>query len=377
MTIALRSTSTVGVALLALIAGCRERTRAVDRNDAPKSLASDRTTPRGDKGAVPPSVRTIYPGAPGSFVDLVGELAPSIVHIASTASVTGGPDELFPGSGAGTALGSGFVIDRDGYVITSDRVIARAAKLEVVLADGSRNPARIAGRDPKLDIALLKIDARAGLQPVRLGSADALRVGEWVVTVGNPFGGEVTATSGIVSALGRTDRDELVGAQAAYRSFIRIDSRIDAASAGGPVANMAGEVVGVATVLDAEKRGAPGFAVPIDRAAQVLPMLKKDGVVTRSWLGIYIHPVDGDRSQTLGLSPGDGALVSDLVVPGPAAKAGVQVGDVIVSVDDRPVTHRSLPWLASTAPVGTPLQLLLWRGGAQKTIDVVPERMPD
>jgi serine protease Do len=352
---------------LATTASCRERAPATDGVPTARGNAD---VPGHGNGAV----RVVYPAAPGSFVELVDALAPSVVHVAASAPVTGGPDELVPGGGSGTALGTGFIVDRDGYVLTNDHLVTRAGKLRVVLADGSAHDAQVAGRDPKLDLALLKIEPPPTLLPARLGSSDGLRVGEWVVALGNPYGSEVTAAAGIVSALGRTDRDPVVGEPTAFRSFLRVDIRVDAAQSGGPIANMAGEVVGVATSLDGD-RGQAGFAIPIERAAQVLPMLKKDGVVTRSFIGVYIHPLDAERAKQL--TGGRGALVTDLVPGGPGADAGLRVGDVIVELDGRPVDHRSLPWLAATAPVGQRLALTIHRDGTQRTLFLVPEKMPD
>ncbi len=316
----------------------------------------------------------LRPAAPGSFTGVVDELRPSIVHIASTAPVTGGPDERAPGGSAGTALGSGFVVDRDGHILTNDHVIARAPKIRVVLADGSAHDATVVGRDPKLDLALLRITPMASLAPARLGSSSSLRVGEWVLALGNPYGGEVNASAGVVSSLGRDE--ELVGKQPAYGSFFRTDARIDAMTSGGPVVNVAGQVIGIAAAVEGE-RTSSGYVIPIDRAKQVLPMLQKDGVVTRSFIGIYIHPVDAARAEALGLSPGTGALVGDLVQPGPGAKAGLQVGDVITHLDGKPVDHRSLPARTATAAIGKPLEVTVRRDGAERTVQIVPEKMPD
>lgn len=354
-------------AVLAVVA-CRPRDQPKDEAPTPEAQTQR-----------PAAVKIVYPAAPGSFVQLVSDAQASVVHLKAEGPVTGGPDELFPGSAPGTALGTGFVLDRDGTIVTSDHLIARAPKIRAVLSDGTELEAKVIGRDAKLDIALLDVDEVPALTPVRLGASENLQIGEWVVALGNPFGVEVTASAGIVSSLGRSGRDELVQGEegvAAYRSFLRTDVRVTARNSGGPLINMAGEVVGIATAVKGAD-GSAGFALPIDRAKDILPMLKKDGVVTRAWLGVYVHPVDAERARHLGMPAATGALVSDVVRPGPAATARIEPGDVILKLGDKPVTHETLPMLASTLPVGKPVVFTIWRNGKERTIEVVPIATPD
>ena len=362
----------IALALLVALGACRAR------DDATKGK-EEKPVPETGTKMRPAAVKIVYPAAPGSFVGLVQDARASVVHLKAAGPVTGGPDELFPGSEPGAALGTGFVVDRDGTILTNDHLISRAPEIRAVLADGTELSARVIGRDAKLDVALLDVDEVPALTPARLGGSENLQIGEWVVALGNPYGTEVTASAGIVSSLGKSDRDELVrplqGATA-YRSFLRTDAVITARNSGGPLVNMAGEVVGIATAVKSPA-GSAGFAIPIDRALQILPMLKTDGVVSRAWLGVYIHPVDPERARFLKLPAATGALVSDVERPGPAADAGIEPGDVILKIGDKEVDHQTLPWLASTLPIGKPTPFVVWRDRDERNLNVIPIKTPD
>jgi len=326
-------------------------------------------------------VRIIRPAAPGSFVELVAKLEPSIVHLRATEQVSGGPAAIIPhASAAGVsdairALGTGFIVDTEGYILTNHHVLGNATEVIVVLANGDEHKATIVGRDPKLDLALLKIPPLPVLKPVRFGDSDGMRRGEWVLALGNPFGTEVTASAGIISSLGHLSHEAFVEpAELNYLGFIQTDARIDATNSGGPVVNTAGEVLGIATASQ-ELGGTVGYAVPIGRAESILPQLKSGGVVTRSYVGVYVDRVSSSDAQRLGMPQAMGALVTDVVAGGPAALAGLRPDDVILTVDGRNVSHASLPWLISNAVVGSRLKLGVWRAKAKTELVLVTTEM--
>lgn len=368
---ALRHSLLVGGLFVAL-AGCRERKPANEVAPATTSAidASVAAEPSGP-------VRIVYPSAPGSFVKLVRELSPSVVHLRSSHSVHGGPSALIPGAGDTNALGSAFILDRDGHLVTSAHLIGTAPQIRAVLANGDEYVAQVVGQDAKLDLALLKINAPAkALTPVRMGDSDPVEVGEWVLALGNPEGSEVTASAGIISSLGASNRDEIAATRTNYQSFMRTDANIDVGNSGGPLVNTAGAVIGVSSAVST-KSGDMRLVVPISRARQIFPMLKTDGVVTRAWLGVFVHPVTADIAKTKGMERATGALVSDLVPGSPAARAGVIAGDVILEFDGKSVDHRTLPFLASTAGVGRQIPMQVWRNGQGRELIVVSAKMPE
>lgn len=364
-----RARGLIAVAVAAAVAaGCRRK--AVDEGGSPPP-------PPGASLTEPAQVKIVYPAAPGSFVELVDKLRDSVVNIRSVSPVAGGPGEVVPGTAEQGSLGSGFITANDGHILTADHLIAGAGELEVRLRDGRRFPARIVGRDARLDVALLKIDAPPPLHAVRLGSSDRLQVGEWVVAAGNPFGPEVVASAGIVSGVRLTGGEGVAGSAGPnLESFIATDVRITAITDGGPLINTAGEVVGIASAT--RPGGGPvGFAVPIDRAEQILPMLEKDGQVSRAWIGVYVRELDEDRAIALGLPRGAGGLVTEVIDGGPGARAKIRPGDVIVEFDGKKVSHRNLPWLVSTAGIDRAIDLVLQRGKQRLPTQVVLEPMPE
>lgn len=356
--------------LLAALGGCRERGGADDAGVSPAEAPEPRRPDSSDP------VRIVYPAAPGSFVDLTTDLRDSVVNIRTTRKVSGGPSSIYPTAEDDFTLGSGVLIDNAGLVLTNDHVIASAADLRVLLADGTEVAARILGRDPRLDVALLEIDAPPRYRAAPLGSSGQLQIGEWVLALGNPFGGEVTASAGIVSALGRPGAEGLAGAGPGYRTFLHTDCVVNAGNSGGPLVNTAGEVVGINSA--GEKRsGGVGYAVPIDRIKDILPMLQKDGRVVRAWLGVFVHPVTDDIARQHNLETVTGALVSDLVPGSPAARAGVQPGDIILEYDGKDVDHRNLPWLSQTSGIGRRLPVVVWRNKGTRPLTLHTEAMPE
>src|SRR5919106_4083836 len=224
------------------------------------------------------------------------------------------------------SLGSGFIIDGDGSIITNNHVVENAQKIVVKLADEQEYEAKVIGRDPKTDIAVIKIEAKTKLTPANFGDSDGLEVGEWVMAIGNPFGLDSTVTSGIVSAKGRH-----IG-QGPYDNFIQTDASINPGNSGGPLINLRGEVVGINTAIFSRTGGnlGIGFAIPINLAKELLPQLKSKGKVTRGWLGVVIQRVTPEIAEGLGMEKTRGALVATVIEGSPADRAGVKTGDVII-----------------------------------------------
>ena len=357
-----------GLALVALGGGCRERETGLDARTA--------STP----GAAPAQPRILYPSAPGSFVDLVNGARHGIVAIRAGAPVKSGPAAMFPGAAESTAdvaLGTGFLIEAHGvFVLTNDHIAAAATELRVVLPDGTEVPAKLVGRDVRLDLALLSVDTPR-LQPLPMGNSDDLAVGEWLVVLGDPFGDEVTASAGIVSSTGREVAGSLVPGRAmGYRTFIQTDARIHRGNSGGPVLDTAGQVVGVA-VATGDRPGEVSFAIPINRVREVVDALRDYGQVARSWLGVLVKPITPELATSLGLPKASGALVTELKAGSPAARSGLRAGDVILKWGDRDVDHRSLPWVVAATPVGRPTDVTVWRNHAETHVPVVTDRMPE
>lgn len=269
------------------------------------------------------------------------------------------------------STGSGFIIRDDGLALTNSHVVADGSRIEVLLFDGTRTSAKVLGRDPIGDLALLKIETVAPLPVAPLGSSSALQAGEFVVAMGSPFGFEHTVTFGIVSAVKRQFlRSGIVG------GYIQTDASINVGNSGGPLVNMRGEVVGinVATV----GRGELGFAIPIDAVKSILPQLFTTGSVKRGWLGVQIRPLAPDRAAELGLSPSRGVFVHTVMDGYPAAKAGVLAGDVILSFDgERIASPSELQRLVANTPVGKRVAVRVWRERSVRTVELVIGQMPE
>ena len=355
-------------AVLVISSGCRRKADEPPPADEPSvgAAVSKPTAP----------VRIVYPAAPGSFVDLAAKAANSVVNIRTNAPVSGGPASIIPGAADKESLGSGFIISNDGHILTCDHFIARVGEIEVRLKSGQTYPAEIIGRDARLDVALLKIDAPPPLSVIKLGNSGDLQVGEWIVAVGNPFGPEVVVTAGVVGGLGLTDFSGAAASTPTLETFISTDARVTAMHAGGPMLNTAGEVVGIATISEASG-GSLGFAVPIDRAKLVLPMLKENGSVKRAWVGIYVRDVDEKRRARLEIPLRAGALVTDVVSGGPGDSAGLTRGDVILEWDGQPVNHRSLPALVATSGINRAIEAVVLRDGERRSLTVTTTPMPD
>lgn len=370
----LRGRRTAALAMTLALVGCRER-----ETSAPTPATGSAAVAPIDPAAGPQTQRILYPSTPGSFVDLVARAKNGVVGIRAASPVKSGPAAMFPGAPettADVALGTGFLIEAKGvYVLTNDHIAAASTELHVVLPDRTEVPAKVLGRDPSLDLALLSIDTPR-LTPLPLGDSSEIKVGEWVVVLGNPFGDDVTASAGIVSATGREGAGSLVaGRQHGFRTFIQTDARIHRGNSGGPVLDTAGQVIGVA-VATGDRPGELSFAIPIERVREVVNQLRDTGAVSRSWLGATVLPVSNELAQQLGLPKVSGALVTAVENNSPAIKVGLRAGDVIMKWDGREVDHRTLPWRVAQTPVGKPVAVTVWRTKAELPITIVTEKMP-
>jgi serine protease Do len=330
-------------------------------------------------------------GSLPSFADLAARVSPTVVNIKVTSIEKATfPDQLFgedfpfPGFGfqipqqprqfkrQGTA--SGFIIGKDGLILTNNHVVENAQQITVTLSDKQRYKAKVLGRDPKTDLAVLKIEPKTALPAAALGNSDALRVGDWVMAIGNPFGLTNTVTTGIVSAKGRT-----IGA-GPYDDFIQTDAPINPGNSGGPLFNMAGEVVGINTAIFSQSGGniGIGFAVPINLVKSLVPQLETKGTVTRGWLGVAVQPVTAQLARSFGLDQAQGALVADVVAHGPADQAGIKRGDVIVNFDGKKIDDSSsLPALVASTPIGKTVPVEVVRDGKKTTLNVAIAKLAD
>jgi serine protease Do len=296
------------------------------------------------------------PGVPVSFAELAKKAKNSVVNISTVKVIKGrgqtpmpfGPNDPFrdfferffrdqiPKDFRQQSLGTGVIIDKEGFILTNNHVVEMADEIKVKLADEKEFLAKIIGRDQKTDLALIKIDSDKPLNPLPLGNSDSLEVGEWVVAIGNPFGLGNTVTAGIVSAKYRQ-----IG-QSSYDNYIQTDASINPGNSGGPLLNTAGEVVGINTAIFSQSGGnvGIGFAIPINMAKDLLPQLKT-GKVVRGWLGVMIQKITPELKQKLDLKDEKGALVADVTPGGPAEKAGIQRGDVIVTFNGKEIKEMS------------------------------------
>ncbi|MDH4609781.1 DegQ family serine endoprotease [Pseudomonas sp. BN102] len=271
------------------------------------------------------------------------------------------------------SLGSGFIISKDGYVLTNNHVVAGADEIIVRLSDRSELEAKLIGADPRTDVALLKVEGK-DLPIVKIGKSDELKVGGWVLAIGSPFGFDHSVTAGIVSAKGRSLPNEN------YVPFIQTDVAINPGNSGGPLFNLDGEVVGINSQIFTRSGGFMGlsFAIPIDVAMSVADQLKAEGKVSRGWLGVVIQEVNKDLAESFGLDKPAGALVAQVLEGGPADKGGLQVGDVILSMNGQPIVlSADLPHLVGALKPGSKIDLDVVRGGTRKTLTMAIGALPE
>ena len=335
--------------------------------------------------------------APESFADLAEKLLPSVVNISTTQTVEGRErptmPQLPPGSPfeeffkefydrngpqqrsrRATSLGSGFVISKDGYVVTNNHVIADADEITVILQDDTRLPAELIGRDPKTDLAVLKVKPRKELTAVGFGDSSVARVGDWIVAIGNPFGLGGTVTAGIISARGRDINS------GPYDDYIQTDASINRGNSGGPMFNLKGQVIGINTAIFSPTGGSVGigFAIPSSTAKPVIDQLIKNGSVKRGWLGVHIQAVTDEIAETLGLNEAKGALVANVIKGSPAEMAKIKAGDVILTFNGKKVEEmRSLPRIVAETQVGKDTEVSVWRDGEIKTLKVAVGELED
>ena len=334
------------------------------------------------------------------FTQLVEEASPAVVNISTTqklperrvSSMGQMPDleglppglrdffeRSMPPSGKGgrqreaQSLGSGFIISPDGYILTNNHVVADADEIIVRLSDRSEMKAKLVGTDPRSDVALLKIEGK-NLPVLKLGKSQDLKAGQWVVAIGSPFGFDHTVTQGIISAIGRSLPNE------SYVPFIQTDVPINPGNSGGPLFNLTGEVVGINSQIYTRSGGFMGvsFAIPIDVAMDVANQLKAGGKVSRGWLGVVIQEVNKDLAESFGLDKPAGALVAQVLDDGPAAKGGLQVGDVILSMNGQPIVMSAdLPHLVGALKAGSKASLEVIRNGKRQNLELTVGAIPD
>jgi serine protease Do len=350
-----------------------------------------------------PATPHVTQAGPASVADLAEGLLGAVVNISTSQRIQGGEgqgtvplpevpegspfqdffDEFFKdrqGGGGGQrqvqSLGSGFVIDAaEGIVVTNNHVIADADEIEVNFSDGSKLKAELVGTDPKTDIAVLKVDPTLKkLTQVAFGDSDTMRIGDWVMAIGNPFGLGGTVTVGIISA---RNRDIDAGP---YDDFIQTDAAINRGNSGGPLFNMFGEVVGINTAIISPSGGSIGigFSIPAELAVGVVAQLREFGETRRGWLGVRIQPVTDEIAESLGIKTAQGALVSGIIKGGPVDNGVIEVGDVIVKFDGRDIREsRELPLAVAESPVGKAVDVVVIRKGEEKTVKVTLGRLEE
>ncbi len=370
----------LGILGCLLAASCGFRLHAGDGDDAGPAIPPGATPVASD--APPPVVVAPTPAGsvsvrlePVSFAPIAQAADPSVVTI----TTVGEDMEVSPfthrrrPSAEVHGLGTGFVVDKDGIVLTNNHVVEGASEIQVKLSDEREFPGKVVGTDPQTDIAVVRIDTKE-LRALPLGDSDAINVGDWVVAIGNPFGLSHTVSAGIVSAKGRTQQDVPLD-PSGYYDFLQTDASINPGNSGGPLLNMRGAVVAINTAIRGGGAQGIGFAIPINMVKQLLPMLLRDGHVTRSALGVRIidaHQLSNDDRNALKIAEGsriNGAVIEYVNPGGPADQGGLQPGDIIVAFEGQPIERSTqLQWLASTAGVGRPVTLRVQR--ATKPFDV-------
>lgn len=327
---------------------------------------------------------------PDSFSDLIDELMPAVVNISTTQIIEdkfsnrpqfqfppGSPfEDLFkdffdnksPQKRKATSLGSGFVIDDSGYIVTNNHVIGNADEIEVIFQDETTLKAKLIGNDPKVDLALLKVKSDKKLQFIKFGDSSKSKVGDWVLAIGNPFGLGGTVTAGIISAKSRDIR------MGQYDSFIQTDASINRGNSGGPMFNIDGQVIGINTAIFSPSGGSVGigFAIPSEMAIPVIDQLKEFGKTKRGWLGVRIQPVTDDIAEAYGLSEPKGALVASVTSNSPSSKSGIKPGDIILEFDGKEISKsRDLPRFVASTKVGKKVQVVIWRSNKSRSFNVI------
>jgi len=342
-------------------------------------------------GAAPLAARP----APDSFADLAAKLLPTVVNIATSQTLKAPPRTQLPNVPPGspledlfknflgpdgekprhvTSLGSGFIIDPAGFIVTNNHVIDNSDQVTITLYDGTSLPAKIVGRDTKTDLALLKVVPKKPLPATHFGDSDKIRIGDWVMAIGDPFGLGSTVTAGIVSA---RNRDINAGP---YDDFIQTDAPINRGNSGGPLFDMDGNVMGINSAIFSPSGGSVGigFAIPANLAKDVVAQLKQFGVARRGWIGVRIQQVTDEIAQGMGLPNSQGALVADVTRDGPAQKAGLQNGDVVINFDNKPIgDSKLLPRVVAATPIGKTVNIDVLRKGRKQSYRIVIAKLEE
>lgn len=354
--------------LLLMLAACRRETASVTKDEPRLPPGAIPIEPAGTSKPSEPAQKPLAQaeksdcscvGAPPSFAALAKEANPSVVTILSRIEER---SRMGRRRRVNESLGTGFVYDKSGLILTNHHVIAKSVEVSVKFADGRVTVASIVGSDSRTDIAVLRVDEMPDVAPLPLGDSDRAEVGDWVVAIGNPFGLSHTVSAGILSAKGRTQDD--VGLDpSGYYNFLQTDAAINQGNSGGPLLNLAGEVIGINSAIRANANNI-GFAIPINMVKQLLPILVREGKVTRSALGILVEPINDAEAVRLGRNDRKGAWIK-MVLPGSGAdRAGLAVDDVILEFNGHPIADpNELRWLASIAGVGKTVTIRVQRGG--------------
>ena len=333
--------------------------------------------------------------APDSFADLAARLLPTVVNISTSQTLKAPPQgampQLPPGSPLEdlfknflgprsntprhvTSLGSGFIIDPSGYIVTNNHVIEDSDQITVSLQDGTQLPAKVVGRDVKTDLALLKVTPKKPLPATHFGDSDKARIGDWVIAIGDPFGIGSTVTAGIISA-----RNRNINA-GPYDDFIQTDAPINRGNSGGPLFDMDGNVMGINSQIFSPSGGSVGigFSIPANLAREVIGQIRQFGQARRGWIGVRIQQVTPEIAEGLGLPTTQGALVNDVTQGGPAAKAGLTGGDLITGFDGKPVPDdRALPRIVAETPIGKAVNIDVLRKGRKQTLKITVLKLAD
>jgi|GEM_PF-956446 serine protease Do len=363
---------------------CRRRTKKTAKNESATSKKKA-TTKAKTKAA---QVKLIYPAAPGSFVKLVKQHKDAVVHLRTDHASAGGPVDWFPSgeerkmsslghyaAGLRKSLGSGLIIDGHGHVVTNAHIVGEGRKVWARLSAGGEFATRIVGCDPRTDFCLLQMELPAGkrVKGAHLGDSNRVQVGEWVLALGNPFGHGPEASAGIIRMLPRTD---LSLGEHGYWGFIRTDTAVDRGNSGGPLLNTSGEVIGINTASSDGPRGL-GFALPINTVKKLVRALKRDGKVVRTWIGMKVARVTAQVAKRRGLLKAKGALVTIIEAGGPAATAGLEKGDIVLSFNKELITNvAQLPGIAAFIAAGSEVPLIIWRNGKKENLTLRPEPLP-
>ncbi len=334
-------------------------------------------------------------GAPDSFADLSARLLPSVVNIATSQSLKAPPPQDMPNLPPGspledlfknfvgpksnnpqrvTSLGSGFIIDPSGFIVTNNHVIENSEQITVTLNDGSSLPAKVVGRDLKTDLALLKVNPKKPLPATKFGDSDKARIGDWVIAIGDPFGLGSTVTAGIVSA---RNRDINAGP---YDDFIQTDAPINRGNSGGPLFNMDGDVIGINSAIFSPSGGSVGigFSIPSNLARDVVGQLRQFGIAKRGWIGVRIQGVSDEVAEAMHLGTTQGALVADVTPEGPAAKAGLAKGDLVTGFDGKPITDsKILPRIVAATQIGKTVNIDVLRGGRKQSFHIYVAKLEE